>query len=251
MPRWFAHVTPRLARAGALRAALRTAVHSEPNPKRQAQRNAKQNAKRRAQLDAAPYRALRSSGLHMGLWLALCTASSAAVLLPALARAAPAASDSYVGRPIYSEPASGLQLPPGCEVDPSWRTTIVGTELDLWIATCAGVPRVWLLRRQVIEVVNARQSRLRFEVLDERQYPDETAGETLSVQCTGPSDEPGYVVRGARWRPDSKDLRLRSAKGVLRADARSQRLVDTEIGAVDCVRFPDREAMMKRLQQRN
>ena len=59
------------------------------------------------------------------------------------------------------------------------------------------------------------------------------------------------MVRGARWRPDNKDLRLRSAKGVLRVDARAQRLADTEIGAVDCVRFPDREAMMKRLQQRN
>jgi hypothetical protein len=27
------------------------------------------------------------------------------------------------------------------------------------------------------------------------------------------------------------------------------RLVDAEIGQVDCIRFPEREAMMKRLQQ--
>jgi hypothetical protein len=158
-------------------------------------------------------------------------------------------AESFLGRPIYSEPAGGLQLPPGCEVDPSWRSAVPGTDLELWVAQCAGAPRVWLLRRQVIEIVNARQSRLRFQVLDERLYPEEAAGDTLSVQCTGPRDEPGYVVRGARWRPDGKDLRLKSAKGVLRADSRNQALVDAEIGAIDCVRFPEREAMMKRLQQ--
>jgi len=193
-----------------------------------------------------PRRAAGGAPRRGALWAALCLALCA---LPA--RAAPAASDNYIGRPIYSEPATGLQLPPGCEVDPSWRTPIAGSELDVWIASCAGVPRVWLLKRQVIETVNARAARLRYQVLDERQFPDETAGDTLSVQCSGPRDEPGYVVHGARWRPDNKDLRLRSARGVLRVDSRTQRLADAEVGAVDCVRFPDREAMMKRLQQHN
>lgn len=165
--------------------------------------------------------------------------------LPCLAPAA----DSFVGRPIYSEPASGLQLPPGCEVDPSWRSPVPGTDLEIWIAQCAAGPRVWLLRRHVVEVINARQSRMRFEVLDERVYPDEVAGETLSVQCTGPRDEAGYVVHGARWREDGKEKRLSKALGVLRADVPSQRLADSEVGAVDCARFPEREAMMKRLQQ--
>ncbi len=160
-----------------------------------------------------------------------------------------AASESYVGRPIYSEPASGLQLPPGCEVDPSWRSPVTGSDLEIWIAQCGGAPRAWLLRRQVIEIVDARQSRLRFQVLDERVFPGETAGETLSVQCTGTNDEPGYLVRGAAWRSDGRELRLKSARGVVRADVRGQRLADAEIGAVVCSRFPEREAMMKRLQQ--
>jgi len=90
---------------------------------------------------------------------------------------------------------------------------------------------------------------LRFEVIDERVYPDETAGESLSVQCTGPTDDPGYVVRGARWREDGKDLRLKAARGALRLDPRTQRLGDIEVSAIDCTRFPEREAMMKRLQQ--
>lgn len=158
-------------------------------------------------------------------------------------------SDSFLGRPIYSEPSSGLQLPPECQVDPSWRTSVRGTDLEIWIASCATGSRVWLLRRQVIEVVNARQARLRFEVLDERVYPDETPGESLSVQCTGPSDEPGYVVRGARWREDGKELRLKAARGVVRFEPRTQRLADAELGGIDCTRFPEREAMMKRLQQ--
>jgi len=159
------------------------------------------------------------------------------------------AAESFVARPIYSEPAGGLQLPPNCEVDPSWRAAVAGTDLEIWIAVCGAEPRVWLLKRQVLEVVNARQSRLRFQVLDERLYPEETAGETLSVQCTGPRDEPGYVVRGARWRSEDKELRLKGARGVLRVDSRTQTLVDTEPGAVDCARFPEREAMMKRLQR--
>src|SRR6202161_2678739 len=111
--------------------------------------------------------ASRATVLCTGIWLA-------ATLL-ALAEPARAA-DSFIDRPIYSEPATGLQLPPGCEVDPSWRSSVAGTDLEIWIARCAGEPRVWLLKRQVVEIVNARQSRLRFQVLDERVYPEETAG---------------------------------------------------------------------------
>jgi hypothetical protein len=159
------------------------------------------------------------------------------------------AEESFIDRPVYSEPSTGLQLPPGCEVDPSWRSPVAGSDLEIWIAHCAGAPRVWLLRRQVVEIVNARQSRLRFQVIDERLYPEETAGDTLSVQCTGPRDESGYVVRGAHWRDDGRQLRLKSARGVLRVDLNSQTLADSEVGAVDCARFPEREAMMKRLQQ--
>jgi len=159
------------------------------------------------------------------------------------------AEESFIDRPVYSEPSTGLQLPPGCEVDPSWRSSVAGSDLEIWIARCAGAPRVWLLRRQVVEIVNARQSRLRFQVIDERVYPEETAGDSLSVQCTGPRDESGYVVRGARWREDGRELRLKSARGVLRVDVNAQALADSEVGAVDCARFPEREAMMKRLQQ--
>jgi len=168
-------------------------------------------------------------------------------ILAAGARAQPA--DSFLGRPIYSEPATGLQLPPECQVDPAWRTNVRGTDLEIWIAACGTGARVWLLRRQIVEVVNARAARLRFEVVDERVYPDETPGDSLSVQCTGPTDDPGYVVRGARWREDGKDLRLKAARGALRLDPRTQRLGDVEVGVIDCTRFPEREAMMKRLQQ--
>jgi hypothetical protein len=158
---------------------------------------------------------------------------------------------AYVGRPVYSEPATGLQLPPGCEVDPSWRSSLTNADLEVWVAQCDGAPRVWLLKRQVIEVMSGRQSRLRFQILDERIYPDEVAGDTLSVQCSGPRDESGYVVRGARWRPDGKELHLKSAKGALHAELRAQNLADADLATVDCVRFPEREAMMKRLQQHN
>jgi hypothetical protein len=180
----------------------------------------------------------------------LCALLAAAPELAALA-AGPADLASYVGRPIYSEPVGGLQLPPGCEVDPSWRSPVVANDLEVWVAQCGATARVWLLKRQVLEIVDARQSRLRFQVLDERILPEESAGDSLSVQCVGPHDEPGYVVRGARWRTDDKELRLRSAKGVLRVDSRGPALADADVGAVECIRFPDREAMMKRLQQRN
>ena len=188
------------------------------------------------------------SRLHCLPWLA---AVWLALLTTAAAAAGGAASpESYVGRPIYSEPASGLQLPPLCQVDPSWRVS-AGSDLEIWIALCWGDARVWLLKRQVIEVLSSRQSRLRFEVLDERVYPQESAGDSLSVQCTGPRDETGYVVRGALWRAEGKELRLKSARGVLRPDPHTLRLVDSEVGAIDCARFPEREAMMRRLQQHN
>ena len=172
-----------------------------------------------------------------------------AILLLAASGAHAAPADPYIGRPVYSEPATGLQLPPGCEVDPSWRTPVPGSDMEIWIAQCDGEPHVWLLRRQVLEVVGARQARLRFEVLDGRVYKDEKPGDTLSVQCTGLHDETGFVVRGARWRENGRELRLRSASGVLKVDGHAPALVEAEIGAVDCARFPDREAMMKRLQQ--
>jgi hypothetical protein len=163
--------------------------------------------------------------------------------------AAPGDAPAYRGRPVYSEPAVGLQLPPGCEVDPSWRAPLPGGDLEVWIARCDAVARVWLVRRQVLEVLNARQTRLRFEVIDERIAANEDAGESISVQCSGPHDESGFVVLGARWRPEGRQLRLRSARAVLRADARSQSLADADVGQVDCIRFPEREAMMKKLQQ--
>jgi hypothetical protein len=170
---------------------------------------------------------------------------------PAFAADAPptTAPVSYISRPIYSEPSTGLQLPPGCEVDPTWRTTVPSSDLEIWIAKCADDSRIWLLKRAVVEVLNSRQSRLRFEVIDERIVADETPGESLSVQCTGPRDESGYVVRGAHWRAEGKELRLKNARSVMKADTHTQTLVDSEIGDVDCSRFPEREAMMKRLQQ--
>ena len=176
-------------------------------------------------------------------------AALATALLLAAGGAQAAPADPYVGRPVYSEPATGLQLPPGCQVDPSWRTPVPGSDLEIWIALCDNDPHVWLLRRQVLEVIGSRQARLRFEVLDGRLYKDEKPGDTLSVQCTGLHDETGFVVRGARWRENGRELRLRSASGVLKVDVRAQALAEAEIGAVDCARFPDREAMMKRLQQ--
>ena len=197
-----------------------------------------------------PYALIGSTGARRpGLLAAAARRALALAGLACVSLAAAAAADSFLGRPIYSEPASGLQLPPGCQVDPSWRSAVAGTDLEIWIALCTETPRVWLLRRQVLEVVEARLVRLRFEVIDEHAFPEETAGETLSVQCTGPSDEAGYVVRGARWRSDGKGLRLRNARGVLRVDTRAQTLVESEIGAVDCARFPEREAMMKSLQK--
>jgi hypothetical protein len=57
------------------------------------------------------------------------------------------------------------------------------------------------------------------------------------------------VVRGARWRGSGHELHLAGAQGALRVDVTHRRLVDTDMSGIDCVRFPDREAMMRKLQQ--
>jgi len=162
---------------------------------------------------------------------------------------------SYVGRPIYSEPGAGVQLPPGCTVEPSWRSKLGSSDLEVWLADCGGTVHGWLLRRSVIEVVAANQARLRFLVLDERVWPGETAGDTASVQCNGRAGgEAGYVVVGAKWRSigkDNKELRLNSATAAVHADPSALKFLDTPLAAVECARFPGREAMMRQLQQQS
>jgi hypothetical protein len=179
----------------------------------------------------------------------LATLAVAASVLAPLQPAAGQAPPSYLGRPIYSDPANGLQLPPSCVIEPTWRSRINGTEMEVWVLNCDSVPRAWLLTRQVIEMLNAREARLRFQVLDERTLPEETTGESLSVQCTGASDTPGIIVYGARWRSSGHELRLAGARGALRVDVSRRHLADADLSGIDCVRFPDREAMMRKLQQ--
>jgi len=156
---------------------------------------------------------------------------------------------AYLGRPIYSDPSNGLQLPPTCNVEPTWRSRISGTEMEIWVLSCDSTARVWLLTRQIVEMLNAHEARLRFQVVDERVLPGETAGESLSVQCAGGNDASGIVVYGARWRSSGHELHLAGARGALRADVTRRRLNDAELNGLDCVRFPDREAMMRKLQQ--
>jgi hypothetical protein len=176
---------------------------------------------------------------------------------PAVAAACFAASPSaaaepgltYVGRPIYSDPVNGLQLPPTCVIEPTWRLRISRSEMEVWVLNCDSVARVWLLTRHPVEMLSAREARLRFEVIDERVFPGETAGESLSVQCTAPGEDAGRVVHGARWRGSGHELHLAGAQGALRVDAARRQLVDTDMSGIDCVRFPDREAMMRKLQQ--
>jgi hypothetical protein len=171
-------------------------------------------------------------------------------VLPLSGIAATAAVETgYIGRPIYSEPAIGLQLPPTCIVEPTWREPLSGIDFEVWIANCDGAARVWLLKRQVVEVLDSRESRLRFQVFDERVLPDEKAGDTLSVQCTSTDNQPAVVVRGARWRSDGRELHLAGASGAMHADIAQHRLVEMSPAAIDCTRFPDREAMMRKLQQ--
>jgi hypothetical protein len=185
------------------------------------------------------------------------TASNADLVALALAAGVFAASppgaaeppQTYVGRPVYSDPANGLQLPPTCVIEPTWRSRISGTEMEVWVLKCDSVPRAWLLSRQTVEMLNAREARLRFQVIDERLLPEETPGESLSVQCTGAGDAPEFIVFGARWRSSGRELRLAGARGALRVDVGRRRLIDADLSGIDCVRFPDREALMRKLQQ--
>ena len=173
----------------------------------------------------------------------------AAALFAALPSSAAEPGLTYVGRPIYSDPVNGLQLPPTCIIEPTWRLRISPTELEVWVLNCDSVARVWLLTRHPVEMLSAHEARLRFEVIDERVLPGETPGESLSVQCTAAGDDAGRVVRGARWRASGHELHLAGAQGALRVDVTHRRLVDTDMSGIDCVRFPDREAMMRKLQQ--
>lgn len=167
---------------------------------------------------------------------------------PSLAQAA-SADDSFIDRPIYSEPTTGLQMPPTCVIEPSWRARS-GSDFELWIVVCGETPHAWLVRRQVVEMLGAGLARLRYQVVDERVYPGESAGESLSVQCTGRGkDQDGYLVVGAKWRADGKELRLSSALTVLHADPVKGLLINVDASSVDCVRFPQREATMRQLQQ--
>jgi hypothetical protein len=159
------------------------------------------------------------------------------------------ANPSYLGRPIYSDPTNGLQLPPACAIEPTWRSRLSGTEMELWVLNCDSVPRAWLLTRQTVEMLGPREARLRFQVLDERLLPGETTGESLSVQCTDSGDVSGIVVYGARWRSSGRELRFAGARGAMRVDVARRRLVDADLNGIDCVRFPDREALMRKLQQ--
>lgn len=180
----------------------------------------------------------------------LAAATAAAVAAEAPPPAAATAA-SFIGRPIYSEPGAGLQLPPGCHIEPTWRGRISNSDFELWVVDCNGETRTWLLRRTTVEMVAANQARLRFQVVDERSWPGEVAGESTSVQCVGRSAaDSGFVVIGAKWRPAGAELRLTSAATVLRADPVTQRFVPATLAQVECARYPQREAMMRRLQQR-
>jgi hypothetical protein len=175
-------------------------------------------------------------------------ALGAALLAPISAVAGP--QESFVGRPVYSEPASGLQMPPGCYVEPPWRSRLTSSDLEVWIVDCSGVVHTWMLRRSVLEMVDAKQARLRFQILDDRVWPGETAGDSASVQCTGRGDQDaGFVVLGAKWRGSGNELHLSAAQTVIRADAAAQKFMAATVAQVDCTRFPDREAMLRRLQK--
>lgn len=180
--------------------------------------------------------------------------SAVAGALLALAAVAQTAPAGQIGRPIYSEPGAGLQLPPGCTVEPAWRTKLGTSDLEVWIADCGGAVHAWLLRRSVLEALAGNQARLRFQVLDERVWAGESAGETVSLQCSGRADgEPGFVVTGAKWRGAGKgnaELRLASATAAIRADRSALKFLDTPVAAVECARFPAREEMMRRLQKK-
>lgn len=197
-------------------------------------------------------RALRAAGGGSSVlpWLVVLAALACALSIASPLASAQGASSPYLGRPIYSEPGSGLQLPPGCTVEPSWRAKLGTSDFEVWVADCSGTAHAWLIRRAVIEALSGNQARLRFQVLDERVLEGQVAGDTVSVQCTGrQANDPGYVVIGAKWRTAGAELKLNGATGALRADRAGQKFLDTAVTAVDCTRFPSREAMMRRLQQ--
>jgi hypothetical protein len=58
------------------------------------------------------------------------------------------AQESFAGRPVYSEPGNGLQMPPGCRVEPPWRTRLGSTDMEVWVVDCGGVAHTWMLRRR-------------------------------------------------------------------------------------------------------
>jgi hypothetical protein len=176
-----------------------------------------------------------------------------AAAMTALGAAAqtPANGNGFVGRPIYSEPGAGLQLPPGCQVEPTWRGRMSTSDLEVWVVSCQGETRTWLLRRSTVEMLPGNQARLRFQVTDDRHWPGETAGDSASVQCVGRNGtDGGFIVLGAKWRGVGNELRLTSASHVLRADPATQKFAAATLAQVECIRHPEREAMMRRLQQR-
>jgi hypothetical protein len=176
----------------------------------------------------------------------LAIAVTASLAIPAVAQDA----SPFIGRPVYSEPGTGLQLPPGCQLEPTWRGRMGNGDLEVWIVSCGNDTRTWLVRRTIVEMKAGNQARLRFQVLDDRVWPGETAGDSASVQCTGRSGgDAGYVVLGARWRQAGNELRLSGAQSVIRADTVTLKFVPAQLAQVDCVRYPDREAMLRRLQQ--
>lgn len=169
--------------------------------------------------------------------------------------AQPKDAEHYIGRPIYSEPSSGLQMPPGCAMEPTWRARQGSSDYEVWVVDCNRVPRAWMLRRSVVEMLRAKQARLRFVIVDERRWPGQVAGESLSVQCVGRGDQDsGYVIAGAKWRTRrgrGGELSLASADVVLRADPTKQKFVRARLADIDCARYPAREVMMLRLQKRS
>jgi hypothetical protein len=172
------------------------------------------------------------------------------LVLLVFAMCATTTASAYVGRPVYSEPGSGIALPPGCRFEPSWRARLANSDLELWVVDCTLLPHVWLVRRGVIAYDSNNRARLRFQILDDRKYAGETAGETVSVQCTGRGgSETGFAVIGATWRSNQGVLRLGAAKAALGVDRRAGKLVDLPTAKIDCSRFLDREEMMRQLQQ--
>ncbi len=168
----------------------------------------------------------------------------------AMAIALANAAQANVGRPIYSEPGTGIALPPGCTFEPSWRARLANSDLELWAVECTLVPHLWLVRRGVIEYDRDNRARLRFMVLDERILPGETAGETISVQCASRGNaETGVAAIGAKWRSTQGALRLQTAKTAVKVDRRNAKLVDLPVDQIDCTRFLEREETMRRLQE--